>query len=98
MNTKKKNILLMDFFLQLWKPVFDKYDRAKTGRIQISEFQRILQEGNNHLSEDIPQDVLDQLINNSNSFKDGFLTYDEFLELVFCCIFIFLNSRLKYYV
>jgi len=48
----------------------------------VSEFKRILQESNNHLSEDIPPHVLDELIHNADSFKDGVLTYDEFLELV----------------
>lgn len=62
--------------------MFDKYDPGKTGRIRLNEFKRILQESNNRLSEDIPPELLDKLIHNADSYRDGYLTYNEFLQLV----------------
>lgn len=62
--------------------MFDKYDPGKTGRIRLNEFKRILQESNNRLSEDIPPELLDKLIHNADSYRDGYLTYEEFLQLV----------------
>lgn len=67
---------------RVWKPVFDRYDLNKTGEISIHEFRRILQESNNHLSEDISPELLDRLIHSADTIKDGQITYDEFLQLV----------------
>lgn len=64
--------------------MFDKYDRNKTGRINIHEFRRILQAGNNHLDEDIPNEVLDEILNPNKKFDNDEITYEEFLDMV-CC-------------
>jgi Ca2+-binding EF-hand superfamily protein len=67
---------------QLWRPVFDKYDANKDGVIECHHFKRILKESNNHLSEDIPEEVLDELLERSDICADGVITYEEFLKMV----------------
>lgn len=84
-------LITLDVLLQVWKPVFDRYDPNKTGHISLHEFRRILQESNNHLSEDISPELLDKLIHNADILKDGVITYDEFLQLVLP--FLSLNCR-----
>jgi len=67
---------------RLWRPVFDKYDTNKDGIIECHHFKRILKESNNHLSEDIPEEVLDELLERSDICTDGVITYEEFLKMV----------------
>ncbi|XP_054155347.1 rhomboid-related protein 2-like [Oppia nitens] len=67
---------------RLWRPVFDKYDTNKDGIIECQQFKRILKESNNHLSEDIPEEVLDEMIEKSDICRDGVITYEEFLKMI----------------
>jgi Ca2+-binding EF-hand superfamily protein len=62
--------------------VFDKYDRNHDGKIECAEFKRILKDGNNQLSEDIPNEVIDELTERSQWCADGVITFDEFLHMV----------------
>ena len=66
----------------MWRPVFDKYDKDKDGRIECDEFRRILQDANNQLSEDIPKEVIDELVERSNWCSDRYITFDEFIKMV----------------
>lgn len=62
--------------------MFDRYDRDHDGRIQIDEFRQMLNRGNDHLDEDIPSDVIDEILEISNWNRDKYLTFDEFLRMV----------------
>ncbi|XP_074599780.1 rhomboid-4 [Brevipalpus obovatus] len=69
---------------RIWRPVFEKYDTDGDGRIPVEEFKRRVGQANDRLEEDIPQEVLDEVIERAEYDRDGYLTYDEFLRMINC--------------
>ncbi|XP_053207442.1 rhomboid-related protein 2-like [Panonychus citri] len=67
---------------RIWKPVFDKYDTDGNGRIPIGAFRRRIMEANERLEEDIPREVLDEIIERVEWDHDGYISYSEFISMV----------------
>ncbi|UXI14729.1 hepatocyte growth factor-regulated tyrosine kinase substrate [Sarcoptes scabiei] len=65
---------------RIWRPVFDRYDRHRTGYIRLGDFKRILQESNNHFSEDVSLDILESLIEKQD--ENRLINYDQFLAMI----------------
>ena len=65
----------------MWRPVFDSLDIDNDGRIPLNEFAAMLKEGNLHLNE-VPQEILEQILERVDFDRNRYLTYDEFLHMV----------------
>ncbi|KFM76450.1 Rhomboid-related protein 3, partial [Stegodyphus mimosarum] len=70
----------IDMELQ-WKPVFDKYDVDKDGKIPLCHLKAALKSGGD-LRHDFPDDVIDEILEWADINSDGQLTFDEFLRMV----------------
>ncbi|XP_053206882.1 uncharacterized protein LOC128391063 isoform X2 [Panonychus citri] len=70
------------FLILIWKSVFDKYDTDGNGRIPIGAFRRRIMEANERLEEDIPREVLDEIIERVEWDHDGYISYSEFISMV----------------
>ena len=86
----KKNLLLYSllmcfyvyiFPIKLWRPVFNALDTDKDGKIHLDELRAFLHEGNSHL-EELPPEVLAEIIERSDWDKNRYITFDEFLHMV----------------
>jgi len=62
--------------------VFNKYDVNRDGKIEINEFKRVLKEANYHLEEDIPSEVLDEILERADWDVNKHITYNEFIRMV----------------
>ena len=67
--------------IQLWRPVFEEFDRDHDGRVSLDYLKEQVQVGNSHL-QDIPPDVLEAILERADWDQDRSLTYNEFLALV----------------
>lgn len=62
--------------------MFNKYDVNRDGKIEINEFKRVLKEANYHLEEDIPSEVLDEILERADWDVNKHITYNEFIRMV----------------
>lgn len=62
--------------------MFEKYDTEGHGKISVREFQRKIKAANDQLEEDIPHEVLDEIIDRAEWDQDGYIDYNEFLRMV----------------
>lgn len=71
--------------------MFDQYDVDHDGRIPLDDFKRRLTEGNHHLNEDIPQEVLDEILERADWDKDRVITFEDFLRMVLTILYLFVK-------
>lgn len=62
--------------------MFEKYDTDKDDRISLEEFKIFLKEKNQELSGDIPEEVLNEIVERIDWNKDRYITYHEFIRMV----------------
>ena len=67
---------------RMWRPVFDQFDTNLDGRISLDELKRHLHEGNSHLGEELPREVVEEILERADWDKNRVLTYDEFLHMI----------------
>lgn len=72
---------MTQFSKQMWRPVFESLDVDRDGRIPLNEFAAMMREGNSHL-EEVPQEILEHILERVDWDKNQYLTYDEFLHMV----------------
>lgn len=70
----------------MWRPVFESLDVDHDGRIPFDDFSAMLKEGNSQLNE-IPDEVLQRILQKVDWDRNQSLTYDEFLHMV-CSFFL----------
>lgn len=73
--------MIINYDTQLWRPVFNALDTDKDGKIHLDELKALLSEGNSHLDE-LPPEVLAEIIERADWDRNRYITFDEFLHMV----------------
>lgn len=68
---------------RLWRPVFDQYDEDHDGRVPLDDLKRQIHEGNGHLGEELPREVINEILERADWDKNRVITFDEFVNMIY---------------
>ncbi|CAG0916631.1 unnamed protein product [Notodromas monacha] len=66
--------------IRAWRPIFDQFDHDGDGKVPLAELSHIFRgtpEGR-----DVPQEVIDDILDMADSSRDGYLDFEEFINMV----------------